>query len=230
VGHQITITIDGPAGVGKSTLGRRVAQSLGYRYVDSGALYRAVAWQAHNAQINPADADAVARMLAEFHPQISADTQGFHIAVAGREITSELRTSVVTEGSSRVATQPTVREWVNRVLQNLAQDGGVVAEGRDLGSVVFPDAEVKFYLDADLITRASRRQREWRAGGGASDLAGMQDTIAARDHQDKTRAVAPLTVPQGAHYLDTTNLQPDEVATQCLALIRKELEARAVNI
>jgi cytidylate kinase len=230
VAHKITITIDGPAGVGKSTLGRRLARALGYRYVDSGALYRAVAWQAHNAKINPADADAVARMLAEFQPQISADTQGFHVAVAGREITPELRTPAVTEGSSRVATHPPVREWVNRVLQNLAQNGGVVAEGRDLGSVVFPKAEVKFYLDADLATRASRRQREWLAGGGTSDLAGTQDTIAARDHQDKTRTVAPLTVPQGAHYLDTTNLQPDEVAIQCLALIRKDLEARAVNI
>jgi len=230
VGHQITITIDGPAGVGKSTLGRRLAQALSYRYVDSGALYRAVAWQAINANLDPADADAVARMLADFHPEVAANTQGFHIVVAGREITPELRTPAVTEGSSLVATQPRVRQWVNQVLQNLARDGGVVAEGRDLGSVVFPDAEVKFYLDADLATRASRRQREWQASGSAPGLTSTQNTIAARDHQDKTRKVAPLTVPQGAHYLDTTILQPDEVATQCLALIRKNLGAGVIKI
>lgn len=230
MGHRITITIDGPAGVGKSTLGRRLAQALGYRYVDSGALYRAVAWHTGNAKIDPADADAVARMLADFHPQVSADSQGFHVTVEGREISAELRTPEVTQGSSLVATQPHVRQWVNQVLQNLARDSGVVAEGRDLGSVVFPDAAVKFYLDADLTTRASRRQREWQAGGGAPGLESTQSTIAARDHQDKTRTVAPLTVPKGAHYLDTTDLQPDEVATQCLALIRKKLEAGAIDI
>lgn len=230
MGRNITITIDGPAGVGKSTLGRRLAQALGYCYVDSGALYRAVAWQASHANVELADADAVARMLADFHPQVAADSQGFHVAVDGREITPELRTPAVTEGSSRVATQPRVREWVNQLLKNLAQDGGIVAEGRDLGSVVFPDAAVKFYLDADLATRASRRQREWQAEGGAPGLAGMQSTIAARDRQDQTRTVAPLTVPQGAHYLDTTHLQPDEVAKQCLALIREDLGASAVGI
>jgi cytidylate kinase len=169
-------------------------------------------------------------MLAHFHPQVTGDSQGFHVAVAGREITPELRTPEVTEGSSRVATQPRVREWVNQVLRNLAQEGGMVAEGRDLGSVVFPDAEVKFYLDADLATRASRRQREWQAGGGAPGLASTRDTIAARDFQDQTRKVAPLTVPQGAHRLDTTHLQPDEVAKQCLALIREKLGASAVDI
>jgi len=115
-------------------------------------------------------------------------------------------------------------------LQTLAGDGGMVAEGRDLGSVVFPNAAVKFYLDADLATRASRRQREWQTGGGDPGLDRMQRDIAARDLQDKTRTVAPLTVPEGAHYLDTTNLQPDEVATQCLALIRETLGARAIGI
>lgn len=230
MGHQITITIDGPAGVGKSTLGRRLAQALGYRYVDSGALYRAVAWQAQNAQVDPGDPDAVARMLADFQPRVTADTQGFQVAVDGRDITPELRTPAVTAGSSLVATQPRVREWVNQTLRHLAREGGMVAEGRDLGSVVFPDAAVKFYLDAGLATRATRRQREWQSSGGDTDLAGTQNTIAARDRQDSTRMVAPLTVPQEAHYLDTTNLQPDEVATQCLALIRQDLEARATNI
>jgi cytidylate kinase len=228
VGHKITITIDGPAGAGKSTLGRRLAQALGYSYVDSGALYRAVAWQARQAQLDPADREALARMLTHFRPQVSATPQGFHVAVAGRDITQELRTPEVTQGASLVATQSQVRHWVNQLLQDLARDRGVVAEGRDLGSVVFPDAPVKFFLDADLTTRASRRQREWQDVGGAPGS--TQSDIAARDHRDQTRGVAPLTVPQGAHYLNTTNLNPEEVANQCLAIIRENLKARAVGI
>ncbi|MEJ2069187.1 MAG: (d)CMP kinase [Syntrophobacterales bacterium] len=228
--HKITITIDGPAGVGKSTLGRRLAQSLGYRYVDSGALYRVVAWQARQIRLDPADREALAQMLVDFRPQVTAASQGFHVAVAGRDITQELRTPEVTQSASLVATQPQVRHWVNQLLQNLARDGGVVAEGRDLGSVVFPDAAVKFFLDADLATRASRRQKEWQNSGGSSDLSNTQSDIAARDHRDKTRGTAPLAVPQGAHYLDTTNLQPEEVVTQCLAIIRESPRARAVGI
>jgi cytidylate kinase len=230
VAHKITITIDGPAGAGKSTLGRRLAQALGYRYVDSGALYRVVAWQARQARLDPEDSDALAQMLVDFRPQITAASQGFHVAVAGRDITQELRTPEVTQGASRVATQPQVRQWVNQLLQDLARDGEVVAEGRDLGSVVFPDAAVKFFLDADLAIRASRRQQEWQNSGGSSDLSSTQSGIAARDHRDQTRGTAPLTVPQGAHYLDTTNLKPEEVVTQCLAIIRENLRARAVGI
>ena len=230
MGHKITITIDGPAGVGKSTLGRRLAQALDYRYVDSGALYRVVAWQVRQEGLDPMDREALSQMLVDFQPQITADSQGFHVAVAGRDITQELRTPEVTQSSSQVATQPQVRHWVNELLQHLARDGGVVAEGRDLGSVVFPDAAVKFFLDADLATRASRRQKEWQTSGGGTNLGNLQSDIAARDHRDKTRGTAPLTVPQGAHYLDTTNLRPEEVVTQCLAIIRENLKARAVGI
>lgn len=229
MGHSIIVTIDGPAGAGKSTLGRRLAQALGYRYVDSGALYRAVAWQTREMGLNPADDEALTRMLAQFRPHIVADAQGFHVALDGREITPELRTPEVTEAASRMATQPQVRRWVGEILHNLTQDGGVVAEGRDLGSVVFPNAEVKFYLDADLATRASRRQQEWQADGGTPGPTNTLSDMAARDNQDQNRGLAPLTMPEGAHYLDTTNLTPDEVVTQCLARIRESLTARAAG-
>jgi len=229
VGQSIIITIDGPAGAGKSTLGRRLAQALGYRYVDSGALYRAVAWQARETGLDPADSAAVARLLAHFQPHIASDSQGFHLAVDGREITQALRTPEVSQDSSRVAAQPQVRQWVSNILQSLAQDGGVVAEGRDLGSVVFPDAEIKFYLDADLTIRATRRQQEWQDDGLAPGLAGTLKDMAARDNQDQSRVVAPLTVPAGAHFLDTTTLNPDEVVEHCLATIRKTLKARTAG-
>jgi cytidylate kinase len=229
VNHRIIVTIDGPAGSGKSTLGRRLALALGYRYVDSGALYRAVAWQALESGVDPAGRDDLSRLLLTFQPDIAADAQGFQVSAGGRDITRELRTPEVTQASSQVATQPQVRRWVGEVLHQLARDGGVVAEGRDLGSAVFPDAEVKFYLDADLDIRAARRQREMQGGGGKPNLAGTLKDMAERDNRDQNRKLAPLSMPEGAHYLDTTNLDPEEVIEHCLATIRESLTAKAAG-
>jgi cytidylate kinase len=225
LGRRHIITIDGPAGAGKSTLGRRLAQSLGYRYLDSGSLYRAVAWQARRLQADPGDSLAMAGLLPRFQPHFTSDAQGFHVSLDGCEISRELRTPEVSQAASRVAAIPEVRRWVGDILRDLAREGGVVAEGRDLGSVVFPDALVKFYLDADLAARAVRRQHEWQEGGEAATLAGTLNDIATRDSQDQNRATAPLTVPEGAYYLDTTGLNPDEVVEQCLARIRSTLGA-----
>jgi cytidylate kinase len=225
VGHRLIVTIDGPAGVGKSTLGRRLAQALGYRYIDSGALYRAVAWQARATGLNLADPAALDQMLLDFRPSFAADGKGFQVSVAGRDITPELRTPEVTQASSKVATRPQVRRWVGEALHRLAIDGGVVAEGRDLGSAVFPDAEVKFYLDAALATRATRRQREWQDQGRTPGITGTLKDMAERDNRDQNRKLAPLTIPEGALYLDTTNLNPDEVLALCLARIRESLTA-----
>ncbi len=147
--------------------------------------------------------------------------------MAGRDITLELRTPEVTQASSRVATNPRVRRWVGEVLQQLAHNGGVVAEGRDLGSAVFPDAAVKFYLDADLTTRALRRQREWRDEDSAPGLSGTLKDMAERDHRDQNRTIAPLTIPAGAHYLDTTHLNPDELLALCLTRIQESFPADA---
>ncbi|MGQ9688151.1 MAG: (d)CMP kinase [Desulfobaccales bacterium] len=227
--RQIIITIDGPAGAGKSTLGRRLAHVLAFRYLDSGALYRAVAWQALQTGLDPADGEAVARLLPEFRPGIAADGGGFRLSVNGRDLNRELRSPEVTQAASQVATQPPVRRWVGEVLRRLAQGGGVVAEGRDMGSVVFPDAEVKFYLDADLTTRAARRQQEWRESGVAAAPAATLQDIAARDSRDQKRIVAPLVIPEGAHYIDTTGLQPEEVAAHCLAVIKTCRNTRAAQ-
>jgi cytidylate kinase len=144
--------------------------------------------------------------------------------VNGRELTSELRTPETSQASSLVAARPQVREWVNRHLRELAKEGGVVAEGRDLGEAVFPQAEVKFYLDARLDVRAARRRRERQTQGGAPALEGVKSELARRDRQDETRSASPLAIPNGATVIDTSDLDADQVLAACLYRIRAILD------
>jgi CMP/dCMP kinase len=214
------ITIDGPAGAGKSTVGRRLAQSLGYIYLDSGALYRAVAWQTGRLGINPDDAGDLARFLAGFGPDIQADSSGFRVFIDGREVTAALRTDEAGRGASMVAKIHAVRAWVNRQLRELSENRGVVAEGRDQGTVVFPEAAYKFYLDAREETRAQRRLAELEKLGKHTELAAIRADMAARDSQDKSRAEAPLAVPEGAISIDSSDLTVEEVVKRCLMEIQ----------
>jgi small subunit ribosomal protein S1 len=219
VGPQEIITIDGPAGAGKSTVGRLLAQSLGYLYLDSGALYRAVAYQAQRLGLDLDRPETLKDFLAGFAPDVIADSRGFHLVIDGVEVTEELRSPAVTQGSSRVAAEPLVRQWVKERLRHLAKNGGVVAEGRDQGTVVFPGAPHKFYLSAALATRAARRLREWQGEGEPPSLAQTMAEIAARDLRDETRDEAPLCVPADACVIDTTDLSIEAVLQQCLTRI-----------
>ncbi len=229
------ITIDGPAGAGKSTVGRRLAQSLHYLYLDSGSLYRAVAWQSLRLGLALDDAFALAAMLPGFQPELRADAVGFHLLIDNREVREEIRTPEVSRGSSLVAKLPVVRRWVTEHLRWLARNGGAVADGRDQGSAVFPEAEFKFYLDANLSTRAKRRQQDWQPKPGAQgandgaqcapytdppSLEEVMEDMAARDHQDETREAAPLKIPDGAIVIDTTDLTVEEVVARCLVVIK----------
>lgn len=223
MGRRRIITIDGPAGAGKSTVARTLAGVLGYLYLDSGALYRAVAWQARREGLDLGNDQAWEDFLASFQPRVTAADSGFRLFVDGREVGSELRTPEVSRESSRVAVIPAVRRWVTSFLRRLAAAENVVAEGRDMGSVVFPEADVKFYLDADLTVRAFRRRREQGGAAGDGGLEATKSELAQRDRQDETRAASPLSVPQGAMRLDTTWLGPNEVVQQCLDRIRKVL-------
>jgi cytidylate kinase len=220
VGRRDIITIDGPAGAGKSTAAKGLARALGYLYLDSGAFYRAVAWQALRLRVDMHDSEGLAAFLEDFEPQIAFDEAGFHLLIDGREVSRELRTPEVSQAASRVAAIAQVRRWVTDYLRILAGNGGVVAEGRDLGSVVFPEAEVKFFLTADLSTRAARRRQEWQGDQVAVDLEKTMTELAMRDRQDETRTASPLKVPDGAICIDTTALTPEEVVTTCLAEIR----------
>jgi cytidylate kinase len=223
VGSGIVITIDGPAGAGKSTLGRFLARQLGFRYLDSGALYRAVAWRAGRLGLDFTDTAALRAMLEDFQPKVSSDFRGFRLFIDGTEVTQELRTPGVSRDASRVATLPEVRQWVTDWLRDWADGQKVVAEGRDLGTVVFPGAQVKFYLDAALGVRAARRRQDWTSEAAAPALDNIAVHLAERDRQDESRAEAPLRVPPGAIRIDTTNLSPEEVGRQCLASIREAL-------
>ncbi len=214
------ITIDGPAGAGKSTVGRLLAQSLGYLYVDSGALYRAVAYQARRLGVDLHRPETLEEFLASFGPEVTADSRGFHLVIDGVEVTEELRSPAVSRDASQVAAQPLVRRWVKERLRQLAQNGGVVAEGRDQGTVVFPEAPHKFYLSAALAIRAERRRRQWQGEGEPPSLAETMADIAARDRRDQTRDEAPLCVPEDACVIDTTDLSIESVLQQCLARIR----------
>ncbi len=217
------ITIDGPAGAGKSTVGRRLARSLNYLYLDSGSLYRAVAWQARRLGLEINDPGALGRLLPDFKPGLRADAAGFHLCIDGREVTQELRTPEVSRAASLVAKLPAVRQWVKGHLRQLARYGGVVAEGRDQGTVVFPKAGFKFYLDATLGIRALRRQQDWQGDQDPPSLEEIRGDLAARDRQDQDREEAPLRVPPGARVIDTTDLTVDRVVEICL----QEIGAKA---
>lgn len=216
MGKRAIITIDGPAGAGKSTVGRRLAQSLHYLYLDSGSLYRAVAWQAGRRGLDLNDPGVMDAFLLGFKPEIKADGVGFHLFIDGREVREEIRTPEVSRGASIVAKLPMVRRWVKEHLRWLARNGGVVADGRDQGTAVFPEAEFKFYLDAALSTRALRRQKDWQRDNDPPSLEEVMRDLAARDRQDETRDEAPLAVPPGAMLVDTTDLSIDEVVARCL--------------
>jgi small subunit ribosomal protein S1 len=220
VGPRGIITIDGPAGAGKSTVARLLAQSLGYLYLDSGALYRGVAWQILRLGLDLNRSEALAAFLKDFSPEVAADSRGFHLVIDGAEVSGELRSPEVTRESSRVAALPLVRQWVKERLRHLARNGGVVTEGRDQGTVVFPEAQHKFYLSAALATRAERRRREWQGNGEPPTLADTMADIAARDLRDETRSDSPLRVPVDACVIDTTDLSITAVLQQCLARIK----------
>lgn len=216
----MVIAIDGPSGAGKGTLARTVAERLGYKHVDTGAMYRAVAWKAVQDGL-PLDDDEVVSGLAV---QAAIVQQDGRTAIDGHDVTSEIRTPAIDKAATSVARLPHVREALVRRFRELGAGGAVVMEGRDIGTVVFPDADLKFYIDASPEERARRRASDPAHTGGQGSLELVQSDIDARDKSDSTRSVAPLARASDAIYIDTTTMPIEAVVTQVLKLVEERLE------
>ena len=201
------MTIDGPAGAGKSSAARALARRLGFRLIDTGAMYRALAWAVRDAGLPPAESPALLALLERTRVELA----GERVLVDGRDVTAEIRTPAIGELTSTLSALKPVRDKLTPMQRAMAEAGGAVLEGRDTGSVVCPDAEVKFYLDADPEARARRRREELAARGVPVDLAAVRDEVARRDRQDTQRALAPTVRPDGAVLIDSTDLDTEAV-------------------
>jgi cytidylate kinase len=216
---RLIIAIDGPAGAGKSTLARRIAEKLGILYIDSGAMYRAVGLWALRNRIPLDDAQKLEQLARQAHIELRPD--GGRVLLNGEDITQAIRTPEVSEAASKVSAVPGVRRALVDQQRRMALESSVVMEGRDIGTVVFPNADLKIFLDADPAERARRRLAEVAARGHSPDPAQMQREIDERDARDRTRSTAPLMQAPDAVYVDSTGLSIDEVEQLVLRIIRE---------
>lgn len=200
---KYVIAIDGPAGVGKTTTAKLVAKKLGYIYIDTGAMYRAVAWKSLKERTGLSDSRKLKSMLAKLDMRIISENARMKILIDGEDITGRLRTRTITELSSKISAIREVRQYLAKIQRKAGRKGGVVIEGRDIGTVVFPETPYKFFLDASIQERARRRYLELKKGVSVT-IASIKQEIMARDKRDITRAVSPLRKADDAIVIDST--------------------------
>ncbi|MFC9776035.1 (d)CMP kinase [Paenibacillus chitinolyticus] len=217
---KFNIAIDGPAGAGKSTIARKVAGELGFVYVDTGAMYRAVTWKVLQDGVNPLDTEAVARTAAGLKIELVPGPDGQLVFVDGRDVSSDIRTKLVTDQVSQIAAIAEVRELLVDKQKQMAASKGIVMDGRDIGTHVLPDAEVKVFLTASVRKRAERRFQEVQGTAMATTLEEMEKDIARRDMLDEGREVSPLVQAADAVMLDSTDLTIPEVVESILEMCR----------
>jgi cytidylate kinase len=217
---SFVVTIDGPSAAGKSTVAREVAGRLGLLYVDTGALYRALALKLQRQGGSPDRPADVRKLIEGTHLDLSGAPEEPHVWLDGEDVSGQIRTPEVSESASRLAAMPAVRRRLVQFQQALRERGPLVGEGRDLGTVVFPDAEVKIYLDADALTRARRRARELEQQGFPVPLEQVQAEIERRDERDRTRADSPLRPAPGAIIIESSGRDVESVVQEVLQAVR----------
>ncbi len=218
--RRLIIAIDGPAAAGKSTAGKALAARLGYLYLDTGALYRAVAWLADREGIAEAPGDVVGRRALAADIRLEGDPGRPRVLVDGRDVSAEIRTERMSQLSSRLSALPEVRAALLDVQRRLGAGGGVVMDGRDIGTVIFPGAEAKFFVSASGEARARRRHEELLARGLPSDETRVRAELDERDRRDAARDHAPLRAAPDAVAIDTTALDPEAVLARMLSVVQ----------
>lgn len=221
------VTIDGPAGSGKSTAARLLARKLGVAYLDTGAMYRAVTVEGLRRGIDLADGEALAGAAEEIRIDLEPTADGLRVTVDGRDVTATIRENEISRQAHHAASNERVRACLVRAQQDIGRRwGSLVTEGRDQGTVVFPRAEVKVYLDAGEEVRALRRQKELASRGKDVSLEQLLEEIRRRDESDRSRAVGPLKVAEGAVVVDTSEMTIDEVVEELAGVVRKRVKGK----
>ncbi len=213
------IAIDGPAGAGKSTVAKALARRLNYLYIDTGAMYRAVAWQVLQDEIEFEDVTRIGQLAADAVIELAGSVDDLRVSLAGRDITGEIRAPEISQAASIVSTIPAVRRALVMRQQEMGSVGNVVMEGRDIGTVVFPQAEVKIFLDASATARTKRRFTEDLQRGAAASLEETRAAIETRDQRDSARADSPLVMAEDAVYIDSSSFTIEGVIEQVMKII-----------
>jgi cytidylate kinase len=220
--RKLIIAIDGPAGAGKSTIASRLARKLGYVNLESGAMYRALGLKAIEWDVSLEDESALLKLAHDSRIQLEPTRTGNRVRLDGRDVSERVREPDVTDAASRVSVHPKIREWMVARQQEMGIGGGIVMEGRDIGTKVFPNADVKIFLDADPVVREQRRLRQQNVRDASSEATAAE--LRERDRRDRTRVASPLVAAPDALILDSTSLSEDEVLRRVDELVKAKME------